>query len=308
MGARANRPFLLDIADQPRVQRHAASPAFFDDAAQTQLRVAFHRAEQLRLVICATSADHRQRLHAAVEHVSGGRCRRLHVVGRRMIGLAPRGSRADHHQREIDLQVLRVDVLDFAHRQNHAVRHRGVEVAQQLAGARRRPFRVCGDVHEIPALPGGVDHAVRELGQVRRGQRRHSERDEAGAVPVEVARGDVDPVSGLLDDGFDFGAGGVGHASGAVDDIGCRFQRHAGRGGDVAQRDAPTCGRRRRAWQVLRDLALAGLAVFGLAHRVNLTRRGNSPYGNRLRRSCHTGLLTACLLRFCRLRDIVAIR
>ena len=170
------------------------------------------------------------------------------------------------------------------------------------------PSRVCGDVHEVPALPGGVDHAVRELGQVRRGQRRHSERDEAGAVPVEVARGDVDPVSGLLDDGFDFGAGGVGHASGAVDDIGCRFQRHAGRGGDVAQRNAPTCGRRRRAWQVLRDLALAGLAVFGLAHRVNLTRRGNSPYGNRLRRSCHTGLLTACLLRFCRLRDIVAIR
>ena len=139
-----------------------------------------------------------------------------------------RGPRAHADQRIIHVQVLGIEILDFGDGQDHAVRHRGIEVSQQRAGTLRGSFRIRGDVHGIAVDAGRVDHPVGQFGQIWRGQARHRERDEAGFAAIEIAGRHVDAVAEPVDDVLHFFACGVGHAAGMVDDVRRGFEGDSG--------------------------------------------------------------------------------
>ena len=173
-------------------------------------------------------ADHRKIRGTVVEQVLRGETRLLDVVRGDMVRLAMRGPRAHADQRIIHVQVLGIEILDFGDGQDHAVRHRGIEVSQQRAGTLRGSFRIRGDVHGIAVDAGRVDHPVGQFGQIWRGQARHRERDEAGFAAIEIAGRHVDAVAEPVDDVLHFFACGVGHAAGMVDDVRRGFEGDSG--------------------------------------------------------------------------------
>ena len=173
-------------------------------------------------------ADHRKIRGTVVEQVLRGETRLLDVVRGDMVRLAMRGPRAHADQRIIHVQVLGIEILDFGDGQDHAVRHRGIEVSQQRAGTLRGSFHIRGDVHGIAVDAGRVDHPVGQFGQIWRGQARHRERDEAGFAAIEIAGRHVDAVAEPVDDVLHFFACGVGHAAGMVDDVRRGFEGDSG--------------------------------------------------------------------------------
>ena len=201
----------------------------FEYASHAQLRVAFHGVAQLEdMLRIGSRADHRKIRGTVVEQVLRGETRLLDVVRGDMVRLAMRGPRAHADQRIIHVQVLGIEILDFGDGQDHAVRHRGIEVSQQRAGTLRGSFRIRGDVHGIAVDAGRVDHPVGQFGQIWRGQARHRERDEAGFAAIEIAGRHVDAVAEPVDDVLHFFACGVGHAAGMVDDVRRGFEGDSG--------------------------------------------------------------------------------
>ena len=80
-------------------------------------------------------ADHRKIRGTVVEQVLRGETRLLNIIRGDVVRLVVRGSRAHADQRIIHVQILGIELLDFGNGQDHAIRHCGVEVPQERAGA-----------------------------------------------------------------------------------------------------------------------------------------------------------------------------
>ena len=206
----------------------------FDDAAQTQLRVAFYGIQQCIFVVNVTGTDHCKSGGTALIQVACGHGGCGYIVWGHVIHNAPRGTRANDDQRKINLQIIGRNVFHLAHGKDHAIGHRGVELLQQIARAFRGAFRIRGDVYGIVALAGGLDGAVGQLGQIWRNQRRHGKGDETGVIAVEVAGSHIDSVVEVLNDRLDLGTGLICHTPGAIDHVRRSFERYTGGLSDIA--------------------------------------------------------------------------
>ena len=202
-GTGSDGPILIGVANQLRIQGEPTPTGLFDDAAQTQLRVAFYGIQQCIFVVNVTGTDHCKSGGTAVIQVACGHGGCGYIVWGHVIHNAPRvraptmtsgkstfRSSGEMFSTSLMERIMPSDTVEL----NFFSRSRAPFA---------EPSAYVVTYTGIVALTGGLDGAVGELGQIWRNQRRHGEGDEAGVIAVEVAGGHVDSVVEVLNDRLD---------------------------------------------------------------------------------------------------------
>ncbi|BDZ62602.1 hypothetical protein GCM10025873_23930 [Demequina sediminis] len=187
-------------------------------------------------------AHHGDPATALVDEVLGGRPRRVDVVHRDVVPVAAEDALAEHHERIVHLQRVRVVGAQLERREDQPVRELAPVRGQHVELVLAVRTRLLDEDHD-PARLGGADHGVGELREVRQRQLREREADDSGATLTQAARREVHAVAELVDRLLHLVARGGTDVGVVVHDVRDGLHGHARERRDVVHRHvaAHTC-------------------------------------------------------------------